>query len=331
MITEKEFTEKYLSEIHVFEAWGRFVTKVILDAFNLLDIEINSVIKIAPCPRTKDVKSIIEKAFYRKNKKYENPYEEITDKVGTRFVVMLVEHIDIFSKIIVSKQELWEFSLDRDFEKEKNENPTQFVYQSKHYIVRNIEDITFEGVNIPKNTPCEIQLRTLLQHSYSELTHDTTYKPQIQATPEIKRLTAKSMALIETTDDIFTNVMYNINLLENKIELKLSDIIDLYKKMFDNKDYENKLNIYIWDAYYNTLKEVSLQQISDFISSHLFIKDKISEHANLFFIYKQPIIILLYYLVNFSGTRFLSIWPLTRNVIEPIYIDLGISIPEIHL
>ncbi|MCV5435110.1 (p)ppGpp synthetase, partial [Escherichia coli] len=78
-----------------------------------------SILKIEPSYRLKDISSLIEKAFYR-SKNYQNPYKEITDKVGVRFVVLLTDDIPIIKEIIENFN-LWEYSEDRDFIKEKEE------------------------------------------------------------------------------------------------------------------------------------------------------------------------------------------------------------------
>jgi ppGpp synthetase/RelA/SpoT-type nucleotidyltranferase len=82
-----------------------------------------------------------------------------------------------------------------------------FDYQSVHYVVRAAREMTVGQVVIPAGTPCEIQVRTLLQHAYSEVTHDTIYKSKVEASTETKRSIAKSMALIEASDDYFSEVL----------------------------------------------------------------------------------------------------------------------------
>ena len=36
----------------------------------------------------------------------------------------------------------------------------------------------YNGHTIEKDTPCEIQIRTLEQHAYAELSHDYVYKKE---------------------------------------------------------------------------------------------------------------------------------------------------------
>ena len=152
-------------------------------------------LKLPVIPRVKTQDSLLQKAFYRA-KNYENPYEDIEDKVGLRFVVLLAEDIRTIEAAI-NDEPRWVAMLARDFELEREAKPYEFDYQSLHYVVRSKLPLEYEGYSIPADFSCEVQVRTLLQHAYSELTHDTIYKPSVRATPAIKRTAAKSMALIE--------------------------------------------------------------------------------------------------------------------------------------
>jgi ppGpp synthetase/RelA/SpoT-type nucleotidyltranferase len=220
-------------------------------------------LKIPPSPRVKDANSIIAKVFYR-DKNYSNPYNDITDKVGIRYVVLLRSQINLIEDIITGNSQ-WTCSKDKDFEDEAEKNPEYFSYQSVHYIVRNNDGIDLENLNVPIGAPCEIQIRTLLQHAQSELTHDTVYKPKKAATPDVKRMAAKSMALIEVTDDIFD--MVNRTIGSDQMNTILSQLISSYQR-FANPDYEEKLNLFILDAYEDVATSINEHDLEKFISQH---------------------------------------------------------------
>lgn len=160
-----EFLELYRQEKPIFQAWGEYLIKDINAELQSSGIDINAFLKIPVIARVKDENSIIAKAFLRQDKHYTNPYEQITDKVGIRFVVLELSEISII-KDIIEKHSDWETSKDVDFETIRDEKPELFVYQSVHYIVRNCNELEYNGVVIPAQTPCEVQIRTLLQHAY---------------------------------------------------------------------------------------------------------------------------------------------------------------------
>lgn len=322
-MTEVELIKKYENEKEVYKKWGKFVTNYVAEQLVIQNLY-DKIIKIEPKPRLKDNKSLISKGFYR-DKKYKNPYEEITDKVGTRFVVLLTTEISHISKI-VEKCESWIQSKDRDFEEEKLKAPEFFTYQSVHYIVRNKNSFDFENSTIPIDIPCEIQIRTLLQHAYSELTHDTIYKPTVRTTPKIKRLIARSMALIETTDNIFLNVMEELNNIENKRKELLNKLSEFYKS-FNNLEFEPKMNNIILDSFDKILENVNINEVFKFFDNNQTLKNIIKRKSKTELLYSQPIILLLYYFLTKYTNETKNKWPLSFSHLTPIFIDLGIANP----
>lgn len=203
---EAAFLERWRQEEPLYAAWGRFVGSALTGriAGKVAPTKLEMFLRIPVIPRVKAADSLLQKAFHR-NKGYENPYDDIEDKVGLRFVVLLSGDIRVIEDEILNCPH-WTATKARDFAEEREERPYEFDYQSVHYVLRSLIPIDHEGLTIPAALPCEIQIRTLLQHAYSELTHDTIYKPSVKATPSLKRAAAKSMALIEATDDYFSQV-----------------------------------------------------------------------------------------------------------------------------
>lgn len=322
---ESEFIKRFDEEIPILHSLGKYfvelITKKICDNYN-----INSLVKIPIEYRVKDKSSLVTKAFYRK-KKYQNPYEDITDKVGLRIVLMSLNQISLIEELLY-ELDLFYYSKDRDFEQEIEENPTTFIYQSVHYIARNREDITYNGNIIKANTPCEIQIRTLLQHAYSELTHDTIYKPKISQEPKTHRKIARSMALIESTDDIFQSVI-NIMIEKEKNFACVKRIINEIMK--DNIDLNNdeKLLNFMIDTYYSIIDKINVSEMNQYYSDHRFIFDKINEKKEIKYLFSSSTIILIYYLVYKRPTDTLKYWPFESKLLFPIYSDLGKAVPEL--
>jgi putative GTP pyrophosphokinase len=326
-MNETEFIEKYNKEIPSLRAWGDYINSVITKTLNdkLRDSPLkDTFIRIPPIPRIKETKSIIAKAFWRA-KEYRNPYDDITDKVGLRYVVLLVDHIGVISKIIENIQE-WDYSLDRDFEQEKDKFPFIFDYQSVHYVLRNILPITHDNVTIPANTPCEVQIRTLLQHACSELTHDTIYKKEPTKNKTVHRSIAKSRALTESADDIFTNIAGILAKESQTLSTLLKELNTLYQDI-QTPDYDEKSNVFILNAIVHLANNTSVTEIKNFVFSEKpALKDIISQKANQSFIYRQPIILLLYYLIQYQRENLKNSWPLPFSEIQPLFTDLGIAL-----
>lgn len=315
-----EFINKFKHEKKMYQAWGDYVVNVIKREIIKKDINLDEIIKIPVIPRVKKEESLIEKAFFRK--RYKNPYEEITDKVGVRFVVLVEEHIQIIKNIIESL-DVWTHSEDVDYKKDVEKNPDLFVYQSVHYIVRNKDNIINNGENIIKNTPCEIQIRTLEQHAYAEISHDTVYKKSIVIDSKIKRMLSRSMALNETTDELFGKVYSMIG--ERK--RMYNEFNALFKKYYAFSEMSEKINKSIYDSIENFIynHKIKVEQVNAFLEEKKFIIENVKEKEPLNLLYKQPMVYLLYYLAKNYPEELKEEWFMTEDVLEMIYIDIGYS------
>ncbi|MFC2038966.1 GTP pyrophosphokinase family protein [Chloroflexota bacterium] len=326
-MNETQFLEQYDKDIPIVRAWGNYINSEIRNA--LLGKLENSPIKevflrIAPEPRIKDRESIIAKAFWR-GKNYSDPYNEIKDKVGIRYVVLLTQHIKIIEEIICSTDN-WNYSLDRDFVQEKIDFPLIFDYQSVHYILTSKDTITYDSIDIPTDTPCEIQIRTLLQHACSELTHDTIYKKDPTYNSIVYRSIAKSRALTESADDIFENVSAILAEESENMNKWLSELRNIYKEIRE-PDFEEKSNVFILNSIVTLLEGTNSADIKKFILEEKpVIKDIISSKVNELFIYRQPIVLLLYYLIHHQRENLKQSWPLPLSEIQPLFSDLGIAL-----
>ena len=309
-----EFLELYEKEKPMYKAWGYYVKNYIDQKLNLSKEDYYRVVKIPVEPRVKGTASLVQKAFVRKQ--YTDPYNEITDKVGIRYVVMVVDQIKIIQKI-VQECELWRYSKAQDFEVKKLENPNVFDYQSVHYVVKAATDIEYNDVVIKKDTPCEIQIRTLEQHAYAELSHDYFYKSEQDIMPQMKRNLARSMALNETTDELFSKV-YKMIEEEKKDYYCLNNQL---KELMEFDNYDEKLSKSIYDQLGEMItKYVDIGVVKDFIKPFL---GSIKENQDLI-IYQQPIVIIIYYLAQMHSKELEEKWDLTLDMLQPIFDDLGI-------
>lgn len=321
-MNEIQFIERFRAEKKFLEAYADFVSSKLTGAIvSTLKIDPDNYFKIPIKFRLKGDDSLIQKAFYR-NKNYNDPYNEITDKIGGRIVVLLEEQAnDVCS--VIEKLEDFTFSKDRDFEIERANNPELFNYKSHHYILRNKTEINV-GEVIPEGTPVEIQIRTLLQHAYSELTHDTIYKPNTAASPEVRRYVAKSMALIEVTDQLFSQVSNSLKQSEHQFGKIIDDCLKLIP---GNIEIHTDIDLcnYILDAYLPEVELYDHNNLKKFVNEYNFILQKIKERSVYKYLFRQPVILFLYYLALTKRKIAKARWPLSKKDIEDVFTDLGIS------
>lgn len=325
-MNESEFVKQWESDKPIYEAWGKYIVNSICHAIEGKGKNLSTFLKIPAKSRLKDAPSLVDKAFYRPGKEYSDPYNQIEDKVGARFVVLLLEDINEICEI-VKDHAAWTFDECKHFDNDKEKEPLLFTYQSVHYILRPKEDITIFGVTVPVSTACELQIRTLLQHAHAELTHDAIYKTKRIVRSKVHRTVAKCMALIETTDEFFTSVTKQLNYGPLQ-EFGVIDRLDgLYLSLTGIKSHAQKSSIVVWDEYEqfidadlvdNIQKLFSKPELS-FLSNT--IRDRYSE--NVF--YQQSTVLFIYWMLINKKRRLLENWPFQHELLEPMAVDIGVS------
>lgn len=323
-MNEAEFVAKWESDKPIYSAWGNFVVEKISAALVSKGNDISAFLKIPPKFRLKDTGSLVDKAFYRPDKSYDEPYSQIEDKVGARFVVLLLSDIKEICGVIEAC-DAWSFDACKHFDKDKEKDPLLFTYQSVHYIIKSRGAAQIDGLAVPEGTPCEVQIRTLLQHAHAELTHDAIYKAKKTVRPKIHRTVAKSMALIETTDDFFSEVTQQLNygpLQENNILGRLDGI---YASFVGINPHNQKSALVIWDSFEQFADDKLIDEIQTLLGDNKFLSEIIKKKFHESAFYQQGVVLFVYWMLKKRRQRLLSDWPLSRDLLEPLAIDVGVS------
>lgn len=323
----QKFKEFFDANRPILKLWGDTVIQEI--KLNLeskeLDVSVFLKIPVKEC-RVKDEISAIGKIA---RKGYDNPQQQMTDLVGARFVVLLTDDLEVLKDIITTNP-IWTASKDSDHSDRIESNPELFDYQSIHFVVKANQCELTEKLGIPVGTSCEIQIRTLLQHAYAELTHDNIYKPTVNKVPfQARRLIARSMALMESTDELFCRTIEELKKvaeLRNEINARL---ITQYERLVGGLLLKADLhfNIELLDAFHDRLDKELITNIESFLQARPYVIERIKERAKTNHLYQQPVILFLYWLVkNFDGDT-KKTWPYEslRSDLSQIYSDLGIA------
>lgn len=319
---------KWHAEKRMYKAWGEFLVESVLVGLKNIDsVSLDSFLKIPPIPRLKADDSYLTKVQRKKAKSQD--INTIDDRVGVRFVVLLTEQISTIEDIIRSFGH--SVSKDRDYEAERDLKPLEFAYQSVHLVVRPEFDRIYQGIKIPAGTACEVQIRTLLQHAHSELTHDRLYKSKREAPKGLHRSVARSMALIEATDDIFGDVARKLDEAESNIRGVVTKLDEIYRKVVGVEPEATSYN----SEFIEDLTELGFDgdrtsvgfKVESLIDSKPYLAEKIADNRE-----RQP---LVYGISGVLYAYFLAIedlyvlkksWPLDYSYLEEICLDLGIVI-----
>lgn len=323
---EQEILERWEADKPLYRAWAKLITQEIERRLipAIAPTPLDYFLKVPMVPRLKGDTSLIDKALYR-SKPYKNPYEDISDKVGMRYVVLLTTHINTFCSIIESAEceAFWSQTKDKDYEEERLAKPLEFSYQSVHYVLRSKAGLSIDGQNLPEGLACEVQIRTLLQHAHSELTHDTLYKPKTTAKPSVKRTVAKSMALIEATDEFFEQAMKDLASASEPQRVLLEYLSDIYKKGTGLEPGQERSNQLVVDAFMELLPQDAPARIEEFLTAKTYVFEKIKEQNGQRHFFNQPAVLLAYFLVENMPAQTREHWPMDSDDLAKVFSDLG--------
>jgi len=291
---------------------------------------VSKFLQIPPTPRVKKTDSFLEKTLHRKPKK--DPLSEITDQVGIRFVVLLLEDIKIIGNIVQDGP--WIAQKDRDFQQERLEKVDYFAYQSDHYVIRTKYEMKFDGIVIPPGLPCEIQIRTILQHAYAEMAHSSSYKPPVKLPEEdqkhINRSLARGSALIETTDDVFGEIQKKLRDYNKDVSSLLDYSSEIYKDITgESANSKTQLGEIIADEYRGLLKEVTKEKLKAWAEKRPWLKQSLLKERAESVFFRDSVVILLGFLVTENETSIPRRWPVDSACLENFYNMLGISTNEL--
>jgi putative GTP pyrophosphokinase len=298
--------------------WGTYVDSTLKD--HILKT-LFTEIKIPPFFRTKSQRSFLDKALYR-GQNYRDPINEIDDKVATRIVLLKSSDILIAGKMI-QEFEGWECKVTKDINQLIADKPQIFDYQSMHIVVYpKKESKSFEH---EYRYGCEIQIRTLLQHAFAEVSHDSTYKGPYQYDKGIIRHLAKSMALMESTDDYFLDIYRMMADETRKYAALLNGLVPIYQAFVPDFDL-SKLNVELSDRLMKlvSIRDVSLNDIQHYVAEHQEqFKRAIKKTNGLLF--HQPVIILVGYMLLRHNDTLREYWPLDESLLKDVFLAFNYS------
>lgn len=272
--------------------------------------------------RVKDVDSAVGKLS---RKSYDNPLIDMTDLVGVRVVCLLSPDVESISEGVQAYDE-WLAQVARDYVEEAEKAPEQFGYQSKHFEIRAKSDMQLNELVIPAGTCCELQIRTLMQHTFAEVVHDNIYKSAWGAPSKARRYVSSSAALIETADHLFCETM-NLLDVENR---ERGELLQQLTAVYDDKIHvmggkDQKFNRIVLDELQEWITPDMPEQVAQLLDNKQFISTRVRDRVGNDPFWSQPVSLLAYWLVSEMPDVARGHWPFAESdeALNLVFSDLG--------
>ena len=179
--------------------------------------------------RPKSVRSFAEKII-RKGKYAEYrgtvAVEKMTDLCGARLIVHMESEVAAVCAFI---REHFHIDEANSMDAAERLKADQFGYRSVHFIV-SPKAGAFPTDHVRTRIPrqlykhkAEIQVRTVVQHAWSDIGHDRLYKSAMTVPPTFVRDSARIAALLESSDGAFARMADGIDALQTNVGAYMSE------------------------------------------------------------------------------------------------------------
>lgn len=291
MIDLAEVRRQWAKDEPQFQAFGRTVARRLIRAVQRTGI--NAAVSF----RTKEVDSLLKKLILTP----QYSYATLGDKVGVRVVVRYRQEVSRISSVA---QELFSCGKPEDTAERLAED--RVGYLSTHIdVMLTAKDrvaARFPGARYR----AELQVRTLAQHLWSEMSHDTTYKSGNVVEPDLKRRVNLLAGLIEVADREFSRLDEEFSRVEAIPEVKLLKALEgQYFKLGAQKgDTDLSLDVIrnLWPLYGKTPDEIQshLEQVfaeKSAIFKTVFADATAAPRGRSAFLF-QPEVVMIYDLLH---------------------------------
>lgn len=250
---------EYEKEISLYSIFKEKMEQLVKEIINENNLRVHSITS-----RLKEKTSLISK-LERRESKY-TKLSDITDIVGIRVITYFSDEVDIVAKKI---EEEFEIDKENSIDVRKLLDPDRFGYLSLHYIVK-LDSYRKKLTEYERYSQmkAEIQIRSILQHTWAEIEHDLGYKNPDVIPRKVRRSFSRLAGLLELADIEFS---------------RIRDSLMDYKQQIQGVINDGPKSMYI------SLDQTSL---GEFINKNVLVReldDKISRIVGAELVYDQKI------------------------------------------
>lgn len=216
-------------------------------------------------------------SFCQKAGSYDNPFSDITDYIGLRIICYIPSDIEKVCSLIER-----EFDIDEknSVNKTKSLGTDKVGYESVHYVCcLNSARKALSEFSFMRDFCFEIQIRTILQHTWAEIEHDKNYKFNGTLPDSLKRRFNIISGTLELIDREFDSLVSEIDAYKLQIKKEVaaqkfdveltSDSLRAYFETKGNQTLLSQNSLAVWskksDEVIQEMHDFGLETLNDFI------------------------------------------------------------------
>ena len=249
----QELLEQYRSLLPVYSEMAEIIPEKLKGFFAEAGLIVAAVEH-----RVKTEESLAGK-LQLKGGKYASIFD-ITDIVGLRVITFYIDDVDKVASVL---ERLFEIDWENSVDKRKAHETDSFGYLSLHYICR-IPEKSYTDPEHPELNKIrfEVQMRTVLQHAWANMNHDTGYKSGVEIPKVYLRNLSRLAGMLELVDDEFSRIRRELADYRRKVQ-QLVASGNLSEVALDGDSFRSYLSIKPFDRLNRRIASINQAEIQE--------------------------------------------------------------------
>ncbi len=252
-IHSQELLEQYRSLLPVYSEMAEIIPEKLKGFFDDAGLIVAAVEH-----RVKTEGSLTGK-LQLKGGKYSSIYD-ITDIIGIRVITFYIDDVDKVASVL---ERLFEIDWENSVDKRKAHETDSFGYLSLHYICR-IPESAYTDPEHPEINKIrfEVQMRTVLQHAWANMNHDTGYKSGVEIPKVYLRNLSRLAGMLELVDDEFSRIRRELADYRRKVQ-QLVASGNLSEVALDGDSFRSYISIKPFDRLNRRIASINQAEIQE--------------------------------------------------------------------